>query len=105
MKVKSLSRVRLLETPWTVHGIFQARVLEWGATVFSAISSNKSKHRVNPEDAQAVMLHPPLLSIVPWEAPQIPGLMSCYASGADFKPCWNFRIWFGKYKDRKKPLR
>ena len=33
MKVKSLSRVRLLATPWTValHGIFQARVLEWGA--------------------------------------------------------------------------
>ena len=36
-KVKSLSRVRLLATPWTacsppgssVHGIFQARVLEW----------------------------------------------------------------------------
>ena len=37
MKVKSLSRVRLLVTPWTAcslpgssaHGIFQARVLEW----------------------------------------------------------------------------
>ena len=38
VKVKSLSRVRLLATPWTpgscVHGIFQARVLEWGATAF-----------------------------------------------------------------------
>ena len=40
--MKSLGRVRLLATPWTaahqaphVHGIFQARVLEWGATVFS----------------------------------------------------------------------
>ena len=33
------SRVQLLATPWTagssVHGIFQARVLEWGAIVFS----------------------------------------------------------------------
>ena len=37
--VKSLSRVRLLATPWTAayHGIFQARVLEWGAIAFSAI--------------------------------------------------------------------
>ena len=42
MKVKSLSRVQLLATPWTaaykaplVHGIFQARVLEWGAIAFS----------------------------------------------------------------------
>ena len=37
MKVKSLSRVRLLATPWTAahqappSGIFQARVLQWGA--------------------------------------------------------------------------
>ena len=36
MKVNSLSHVRLLATPWTppgfsIHGIFQARVLEWGA--------------------------------------------------------------------------
>ena len=41
VKVKLLSRVRLLATPWTaapgssVHGIFQARVLEWGAIAFS----------------------------------------------------------------------
>ena len=40
MKVKSLSRVRLLATAWlllpgsSVHGIFQARVLEWGAIAF-----------------------------------------------------------------------
>ena len=33
--VKSLSHVRLLAIPWTAaHGIFQARVLEWGAIVF-----------------------------------------------------------------------
>ena len=40
VKVKSISRVRLLATPWTgssVHGIFQARVLEWGAIAFSDI--------------------------------------------------------------------
>ena len=42
VKVKLLSRVRLLATPWTaalpgssVHGIFQARVLEWGAIASS----------------------------------------------------------------------
>ena len=43
VKVKSLSRVWHLMTPWTVcsppgssiHGIFQARVLEWGAIAFS----------------------------------------------------------------------
>ena len=30
MKWKSLSRVELFETPWTVvHGILQARMLEW----------------------------------------------------------------------------
>ena len=45
---KSLSRVRLFETPWTVacslsgssvHGILQARVLEWIAISFSSGSS------------------------------------------------------------------
>ena len=36
MKVKSLSHVRLFETPWTV--AFQARVLEWGAIAFSKYS-------------------------------------------------------------------
>ena len=43
----SLSRVRLFETPWTVcsppassvRGIFQARILEWGAISFSRESS------------------------------------------------------------------
>ena len=48
VKVKSLSRVRLLATPWTaayqappsIHGIFQARVLEWGATAFSENAAN-----------------------------------------------------------------
>ena len=46
MEVKSLSRVRLLGTPWTaslpgcsIHGSLQARVLEWGASAFSDIYS------------------------------------------------------------------
>ena len=46
MKVKSLSRVRLFVTPWTsslpgssLHGILQARVLEWVAIAFSRGSS------------------------------------------------------------------
>ena len=53
MKVKSLSRVRLFATPWTaclpgssIHGTFQARVLEWGAIAFSAssfLSQSKSQ--------------------------------------------------------------
>ena len=40
---KSLSRVQLFATLWSsppgssVHGIFQARVLEWGAIAFSGI--------------------------------------------------------------------
>ena len=46
MKVKSLSRARLLATPCaaahgsSVHGIFQARVLEWGAIAYSQVFSN-----------------------------------------------------------------
>ena len=47
MKVKSLSRVWLFVTPWTVcsppsssiHGILQARILEWVAISFSRGSS------------------------------------------------------------------
>ena len=46
VKVKSLSRVPLFPTPWTVayqapasHGIFQARVLEWIAIAFYRGSS------------------------------------------------------------------
>ena len=41
MKVKLLSRARLLATPWTgtIHGIFQARVLEWGAIAFSELAT------------------------------------------------------------------
>ena len=45
VKVKSLSCVWLLATPWTaafqgfsIHGIFQARVMEWGAIAFSDLA-------------------------------------------------------------------
>ena len=40
VKWKSLGRVQLFATPWiTVHGILQARILEWGAFPFSRGSS------------------------------------------------------------------
>ena len=45
VKVKSLSRARLLATPGTgtyQAGIFQARVLEWGAIAFSAQRKKKT---------------------------------------------------------------
>jgi len=52
VKGKSLSRVRLLATPWTaalpgssIHGIFQARVLEWGAIAFSAFPYHRLINR------------------------------------------------------------
>ena len=45
------SRVQLCATPWTaayqappVHGIFQARVLEWGAIAFSDIFSEHNQN-------------------------------------------------------------
>ena len=47
VKVKLLSRVQLFVTPWTdyslpgssIHGIFQARILDWVAISFSRRSS------------------------------------------------------------------
>ena len=43
--MKSLSLVLYLVTPWTaalsIHGIFQARVLEWGASAFSTDQGSK----------------------------------------------------------------
>ena len=47
LKCKSLSRVWLLVTPWTdytVHGIIQARILEWVAVPFSR-GSSQSRER------------------------------------------------------------
>ena len=45
VKVKSLSRVQLFATPWrsllgfSIHGILQARILEWVTISFSRGSS------------------------------------------------------------------
>ena len=51
VKVKLLSRVRLLATPWTAAyqaplsmGFFQARVLQWGAIAFSTVLSKLLNH-------------------------------------------------------------
>ena len=52
VKVKSLSRVRLVATLMdcsppgsSIHGIFQARVLEWGAIAFS-VPSSQTPHNI-----------------------------------------------------------
>ena len=37
--VQSISHVQLFVTPWAVHGILQARILEWVAFPFSKVSS------------------------------------------------------------------
>ena len=39
VKVSVVSRVRLFAIPWSVHGILQARILEWVAIPFSRGSS------------------------------------------------------------------
>ena len=58
VKVKSLSHVQLLSTPWTacslpgssVHGIFQPRILEWVAFACSVLSFKSSLYimAINP---------------------------------------------------------
>ena len=61
VKVKSLSHVRLLATPWTAaqqappSGIFQARVLEWGTIAFPVDSHiyPKRAHSWSPTSALA----------------------------------------------------
>ena len=56
-KVKLLSRVRLLATPWTAAhqappsmGFFQARVLEWGAIAFSVSVAQSCLTLCHPVD-------------------------------------------------------
>ena len=87
--------------------IHSGTFLTWGDEILShshaavtavsmwSISSNGSKYRVNPDDAQAATLHPLLLSIMPWEAPQILGLMSCCASGGWLQTLLEFQdlVW------------
>ena len=85
VKVKSLSRVRLFATPWTcdpvdcsppgssVHGILQARVLEWGSsssrdrTQVSGIAGRRFTLLATREALSAVQFNrhieqPPVLS-------------------------------------------
>ena len=65
--MKSLSRVRLFATPWTVayqapvvHGIFQARVLEWVAISFSRVFPNPGIEPGSPIlQADALPSEPP----------------------------------------------
>ena len=47
LKIKLLSRVRLFVTPWTVHGIFQARILEWVAFPFRGSSQRRDQTQVS----------------------------------------------------------
>ena len=58
-----------------------------------------------PDDAQGAMLHPRLLSIVPWEAPQILRLMSCCASGGWLQTVLEFQDLVWQISRQKKPLR
>ena len=74
VKVKSLSYVRLFARPWTVayqalrslsvHGIFQARVLEWVAISFSRGSSQPSDQTRVSCIVRWVLYHQAI-----WEAP------------------------------------
>ena len=63
VKEKSFSRVRLLATPWTaayqaplsVHGIFQARELEWVAIAFSMLSHRTSLNKLKRIEITAII--------------------------------------------------
>ena len=67
VKVKSLSRVQLFVTPKdcslpgsSLHGILQARVLEWGAIFFSRGSSDPGIEPGSPAlQADALPSEPP----------------------------------------------
>ena len=60
MKVKLLSRVRLSDPMdcslpgSSVHGIFQARVVEWGATAFSALIVQLVKNPPAMQETQKI---------------------------------------------------
>ena len=60
LKGKLLSHVRLSATPWTVHGILQARILEWVAFPFSRGSSQpKIEPRSPTLQADSLPAEPP----------------------------------------------
>ena len=57
MKVKSESEVAQPTSPpgFSVHGIFQARVLEWGAIAFSDRSSLEGKKKKKEKNPQKIL--------------------------------------------------
>ena len=61
VKVKSLSPMDCSPPGSSIHGIFQARVLEWGAIVFSIVSAIQHK--------SAIIIHTPLLSLASLPSP------------------------------------
>ena len=60
-KWKSLSRVRLIAIPYTVHGILQARILERVAVPFSKESSWPKDPERNPKSLEFRFGHLTLL--------------------------------------------
>ena len=84
MKVKALSRVRFFETlmdcslpGFSIHGIFQARVLEWGAIAFST-TDYINILRSHREFSFYVLSHVQLF-VTPWTvAHQAPLSMELY---------------------------
>ena len=69
---KSLSCVRLFVTPWTVHGILQARILEWVAFPFSrGLSQPRNRIQVSHIAGRQILYqlsHQGSLSILGWVA-------------------------------------
>ena len=91
VKVKSLSHVRLLATPWTdcslpgssVHGIFQARVLEWGASYWLLIENKKiwSNWLCLGVLTEKAMATTPVL--LPWKSHGRRSLVGCSPGGCE----------------------
>ena len=73
-KWKSLSCVWLFVTPWTVHGILQARILEWVAVPFSRGSSQ-------PGDWTQVS-HMAGRFFTSWATREVSGLFGLITTGA-----------------------
>ena len=73
---KSLSRVWLFATPWIVHGVLQARILQWVAFPFSR-GSSQPRDWTQPQASKTIMrfhLSPPgLYGLSPLEVGLQPG--------------------------------
>ena len=88
MKVKSKSEVAqscpTLRNPMdcslpgsSIHGIFQARVLEWGAIAFS---EKLSENKVNTKDTQGIYVYRFLMSLLEHLDPAMPKA-ACHSYG------------------------